>query len=167
MTAFAAKICSRRGFTLTELLVAAAIMSLFSMAAVTLIFAAFSSSEAAIAAGEADMLADTLSAAARDILMNAENPAEADGVLRFDCPRYSGYEMSLRESGGRLEALIFNSPGGSEAFALIPEAAYAGFSAGDFSFSCANGVFALSFTLSKSGGRYEKPCDFRIPALNR
>ena len=139
----------RGGFSLTELLIALLIFSLISAASAVIISAALRISASSARSSEADLLADTINVTLRDILTDSsvEKPG---GDPVFVSQKYSGFKMSLRCAGGRLEAVFFvtDSPQDGETAPLFSEASYGGFEVAEFSLEYSDGFFNASYTLA-------------------
>lgn len=95
------KLSSRRGFSLSEMLVVVAIMSLIGIAIGGGISAAASAYRNITASSQASVLCDTLAVAVIDELRFAEDITVVDDVVTFHSRRY-GAGASITSDGGRI-----------------------------------------------------------------
>ena len=155
MKAICAKLRSRRGMTLTEVLVALLILSLVTVGVAAGVGASVRVYRQATEASDAHMLASTLSTALMDELRYARD-IQADGSFTSDT---FGEGSSVEVSDGRITV------GGEK---LLSDAAYAGLRVKDsITVTYAGGVFHVELTVqSGTEDRDIRTVSFAVRALN-
>lgn len=155
MKAICAKLRSRQGMTLTEVLVALLILSLVTVGVAAGVGASVRVYRQATEASDAHMLASTLSTALMDELRYARD-IQADGSFTSDT---FGEGVSVGLNDGYVEI-------GNEK--LLSEAAYAGLRVKDpIAVTYADGVFHVELTVqSGTEDRDIRTVSFAVRALN-
>ena len=157
---------SRRGYTLSEMLVVLALMAIFSLCVIAVISFALRSSATSITESHALTVSDTVNTALRDIFVNSEYVGgDENGEVLFICEKYSGWEMSLGAYGGRISANIHDELEGEQSELLLNSSAYAEFEVSDFSVSYLDGIYTCSYSLVCEDFRREVTID--ITPLNK
>lgn len=154
MKAICAKLRSRQGMTLTEVLVALLILSLVTVGVAAGVGASVRVYRQAAEASDAQMLASTLSAALMDELRYARD-IQADGSFTSDT---FGEGSSVGVTDGRITV------GGEK---LLSDAAYAGLRVKTADVTYADGVFQVELTVqSGTEDRDVRTASFEVRALN-
>ena len=157
---------SRRGYTLSEMLVVLAFMTIFSLCAVVVISVAMRSSMTSITESHALTVSDTVNTVLRDIFVNSEYVGgNENGEVFFICEKYSGWKMSLGADGGRISVDIHDESEGERSESLLNSSAYAEFEVSGFSVSYLDGIYTCSYSLVCEDFRREVVID--ITPLNK
>lgn len=138
------KLKSRSGFSLTELLVAVAILSVFTVTAVALAGSAVKTYKESTFVSDSGVLSDTVNSA-------------LSGILRYSVPRgdgtfdYEEYENSsiYLDSKGRLK--LYTPNRAEDENDLLPEGAYGNMKITNFSLSNQGKVFIVTYKITGSG----------------
>ena len=143
------KLKNSRGFTLAELVVVLALCSLFAIISVTAILLSTKTSRLSVLESRSEIVSDTLNVTMRDMLANSFNPKTEGGETKFICEKYSGWYLTFREVGGRINLIIFDerSTAGERSEHLLPDPSYAEFQIEDFDFSYSDGIYTVSYNL--------------------
>lgn len=158
------KLKNSRGFTLAELVVVLALCSLFAMISVTAILLSTKTSRLSVLESRSEIVSDTLNVTMRDMLANSFNPKTEGGETKFICEKYSGWYLTFREVGGRIDLIIFDEIAGERSEHLLPDPSYAEFQVEDFEFSYSDGVYAVSYNLVSDS--FSKSVSAEISRLN-
>lgn len=143
---------ARRGFTVSEALVAVAILSLMGLALAAGIPTALHVYRSVTASAEASLLCGTLTTAISDELHFASAPAE-DGT--FNSAVY-GRDVSIRAEGGRV--LVGETP-------LLSEQTYTGGLEADVDVKYGGGLFQVDLTITGDGTELSA-ASFAVSPLN-
>lgn len=149
----------KRGFTLTELLVAIVVFALIASVIAAVSVSAARSARLSKLESRYLAVSDTVGAALRDILSGAEFIEQRGECAVFISEKYSPCEASLRSENGVAELLVY-SGGEPEIFTPLSKESYGGFSLDDLKVSPTDGGFYCSFTLSY--GDYSESTEFSV-----
>ncbi len=122
---------SKSGFTVSELLVAAVILSLITAVIAAVSASAARSAEMNSLESRFLLVSDTVNTAVRDILSDSEYAGDRDGGAVFINERYSPSEARLEDDGGVMVLRVFSGEE-SEVFTPLTKESYGGFSLGEF-----------------------------------
>ena len=161
------KLRSRSGYTLTELLVVLALISIFGSAAAVGITVAIRTSEASIIESRFLVVSDTVNTAIRDILIDSYYEGVGDdGVMLLTCEKYSGWLMSLEVEDGRFVAVIHDEFEGERTELLLSSASYAELEvADDFVIEYSDGIFIWTYALVC--GDFQREVSVETSTLNK
>lgn len=145
------KLRSKKGYTLVEMQVVIALISITAILSLTIVSAASSQIEMSINTSHFLEVSDVLRAELREILIYSYDISPGDDP-DFVCDKYSGWRISVGCGANGLEVNI-ETPDGVKTVDLIGRSAYAGFEVSDFNLVYQNGIFEYSFTLSRGAVR--------------
>lgn len=151
------KLCSRRGMTLTEVLVALLILALATIGVTAGVSASLRVYRQVTEASDAQMLVSTLSAALMDELRYARNVNGTDSPT-FTSDTFGENAAVKVDENGQVTV------GGEK---LLSSAAYAGLRVEPLTVKYADGVFHVELTVqSGRDGRNVRMASFDVRALN-
>ena len=154
---------SKRGFTLTELLAAVAILGLLSAAVATGVPVAVRAYRQVTTSAEAGVLCSTLSTALSDELRFATNPRNTESGLVFDSPVFgAGVSVGKAEvTAGTLVQQVV-TVGGTR---LLGDKAYSSGLSAEAAVSY-DGLYEIQITVSDATGRLWAAAAFSVAPLN-
>lgn len=160
---------SKRGYTLAELLVVLAMTALVGIISLTAFQMVSKIKLQSRLQSHASSVKNTVFIIISDILRVSQYVGEEDGNVLFINEKYSGWNMSLEESGGRIYAVIHADPGafnagGERSEEIMTSASYAEFSVSDFDLSYTDGVYHCEFKLGCN--EYSEDFAFNVYTLS-
>lgn len=157
---------ARRGFTLTETLVAVLILTLLTGAISVGISTAVKAKSQLLFTSESDLLASTLHIALGDVLHYATDPAtDAGGAVSFTNLNYGVVQGHLLESEGKLY-LSTAADAAATRLTLVSDGAYTGLKISAFSLTYADGLFTGQYTITGGDAALTKTVPFVFQPLN-
>ena len=154
------KLKGKRGFALSEMLVAVAILGLLATAMGAGIPVALRAYRQVTASAEASMLCATLSTAVADELRFVRNPVTSGGALSFDSPTYgSGVALGTKTVGGQDVVTL----GGRQ---LLGQGAYTGGLSARAAASYLDGAFDVEIEVADGEGKTWARAEFTINPIN-
>lgn len=156
------KLKSSKGFSLSELLVAVALLSILGVAVTVMITAGINVYRDAAYVSESRTVQDTINMAVSDYLRYAKNFKDGDKSFAW-----------ADETGNTMQCQIYLKDGflfvksGQKERRLLNEGAYAGMTVSDFNieYSDSNKVFSVSYKLSEGSRHSTEIVDYTVRTI--